>query len=382
MSLGFIGNSSAYAELLDWLRLDISSTYPKLNKDCICLITGGSGVGKTYGTLHAIENANKTVRAINKDECTNSKELKELILKHTRSNVLQQFEQLQKSEKKECIIFVDDIETLLAVDRSFINNLNTLTNSGEVKCVRIIATCNLSELKVITKSMMYGKLITLETPKESAIDSFLNEIIMPSNLKHKTLLYEISNQCEGNLSTALNMASIRLNTSATSGQQTDLFPEVAKIYNMTSRNELRSIVEQDPWLHPLRFHENIIHEFKIRRGNKSAKEQTYISILTSLCEWDQHMSHSKGYDLGVGIEMACNSMLKLLPFPKFKNAEPSMDEFTRMFNYLSLRKKNILNMYEGEFPWHTVGSFYKKLNDARVRKEQKLAKSRIKKLSM
>ena len=50
-----------------------------------------------------------------------------------------------------------------------------------------------------------------------------------------------------------------------------------------------------------------------------------------------------------------------------------MDEFTRMFNYLSLRKKNMVSLYEGSFPWETIGSARKKIYETHIAKELKSA---------
>jgi len=389
----FIGNNRAYTTLIEWLSTDIQQKGPKLCQACICLVAGGSGVGKTHGVKQAIESVAKNVRIVNKDECTNSKDFKEFLLKHTRSNVMEQFENVAK---KETIIFIDDIETLLAVDRSFINNFNALLTASDIKAIRIITTCNISELKVITKNMMYDKLIQMDTPSVQSIECFLRShatcICNVDNVVN-TIVDEIAAECDGNISTALNMARMRIQDRDASRTRTstqtedtshklDYFPEVAKVYNISCRNQLRAIVEQDPWLHPLRFHENIIHEFKTRKGSKASKEQCYITILNGLCEWDQLMAHNKGNSQSVPIEHACSIMQLLTKFPRLKNAPPSMDEFTRMFNYLSLRKKNIINLYDGGFPWEMVGSSFKKENDARIRKEMKDVKSRIKKLSM
>ena len=61
--------------------------------------------------------------------------------------------------------------------------------------------------------------------------------------------------------------------------------------------------------------------------------------------------------------------LKLTDIKRKKNAEEPMDEFTRMFNYLSLRKKNMVSLYEGSFPWESIGSSRKKMYEGYIRKE-------------
>ena len=89
------------------------------------------------------------------------------------------------------------------------------------------------------------------------------------------------------------------------------------------------------------------------------------------------MVASKGGDISCAVEQACNSILLLTPLKRKKLAEPPMDEFTRMFNYLSLRKKNMVSLYEGNFPWETIGSSRQKIYEGYVRKEINTNKKKI-----
>jgi hypothetical protein len=396
---GFIGNLNEYNNLVTWIKQPNNINGKFLCKESILIVSGGSGYGKTYGVKMAIRDANKQLCYINKDECTNSKDFKDLLLKQTTSNILDQFNILSQfasltindqsndqsnDSHTETVIFIDDIDTLLAVDRSFINNFNTLVTSNTIKSIKIIISCISSELKVILKSIIFGQIILLKTPSDNDIKMFLcmiNNIKDGANTHNSEYIKESINDAKGDLSVAQNIFSIscRKNkqTDIINTKQTDIFPEVAKIYYMEDRNLIRKIVEQDPWLHPLRFHENIIHEFKQRKGSKEVKDTTYINILENLCKWDQLMVSSKGGDISCAVEQACNSVLLFTPLKRKKVAEPPMDEFTRMFNYLSLRKKNMVSLYEGNFTWETIGSSRKKIFDGYIRKEINNNKKKI-----
>lgn len=378
---GFLGNDARFAELVQWLDGDVKQ-FGTLCQECVCVVTGGAGVGKSHGIVQAIARVDKDVRIINAIETINSNDFKEFLHKQTTCNILDQFD--NSHARRGIVIFIDDIETLLAADRSFINKFNLLLTSKNNKPVRIVASCSIYDVKAVTKNMLYDKIITLEKPSPADIEQFLlkNEAVVAADgfdagegaAKEKvSKISKIAVECDGNLSTAINRLGMYLKTSV---NKTDIYPEVAKIYNIHDRKQLFTILEQDPWLHPLRFHENLIFEFGLRKGSKLAKEQMNIKILQGLCEWDQLMSHTKGGDMTEALEHACSTMLQLTSLPKIKNAAPSMDEFTRMFNYLSLRKKNLINLYEGGFPWYMIGSSYKKVNDAKVRKEVKNAKSK------
>jgi hypothetical protein len=401
---GFIGNLNEYNQLITWLKLP-NNVYGKfLSKDSIIIISGASGCGKSYGIRKAINESNKNMCYINKDECINSKDFKDLILKQTQSNILDQFNLVNTfnsisledtnnnlGSNPETVIFIDDIDTLLAVDRSFINNFNALITSNTVKAIKIVISCISSELKIILKSIIFGQIILLKTPSDNDIRLFLyitnniqqsNQSNQSTNQVNTNLINECINTAKGDICVAQNIYTINSNTSKVCNisnkiiknqdnfiKQTDIFPEVAKIYYMEDRSLIRKIVEQDPWLHPLRFHENIIHEFKQRKSTKEIKDKTYINILDNLCKWDQLMVASKGGDISYAIEQACISILLLTPIKRKKLADPPLDEFTRMFNYLSLRKKNMVSLYEGNFTWETIGSSRKKLYEGFIRKE-------------
>ena len=106
----FIANTAQYVELLEWLNEDV--VHPRLCPACVCIVSGNSGIGKSHGIQMAVEEANKTIRVINKDECTKSKDFKDILYKYTRCNVMDQFSDVNVS-KRGMVIFIDDIETIL-----------------------------------------------------------------------------------------------------------------------------------------------------------------------------------------------------------------------------------------------------------------------------
>jgi len=435
---GFVGNENEYNQLVTWIKQPNTNFGNILSKECITIVSGYSGSGKSHGIKAAINEANKNLCYINKDECINSKDFKELILKQTQSNIIDQFNLLSicGENLRETVIFIDDVDTLLAIDRSFINNFNLLITCNTIKTIKIILSCITSELKLILKSIIFGQLILLKTPTDYDIKCFLNTIYQitgpnsSNNLETHNInriIDEAINTANGDISVALNVYNINIrsvrhtvyNTNNTSNTEntsntnntsntpnandthnaenaenaeyinnqeniqncvntTDIFPEVAKIYFIEERAIIRKVIEQDPWLHPLRFHENIIHEFKQRKGTKEEKNALYIDVLQQLCRWDQIMTLSKGSDITNAVEQACNTVILMTKLKRKKIAEPPVDEFTRMFNYLSLRKKNMISLYEGTFPWESIGSARKKIYDGYIRKEITAQKNRNK----
>ena len=399
---GFIGNDAAGQDLINWCKEPV--VHPRLCKECVCVVAGGPGTGKSYGVKYITESIKKQVYVLNKDGCNNSKDFKEYLIKLVTSNVVLKF---SNTHLDECVLFIDDVDTLLAADRTFINSFNLLY-SADIPGLRIIMTCNISEFKTVTKNLQYDKsvilnkihikdivaFITHQTHTQTHTHTEIETVIEPIKIK------EIAIDCQGNLSVAMNMMELCKSSTHTTHIDTDtdtdsyskrskktpdVFSEVANIYRLTSREDIRGVFEQDPWLHPLRFHENLLHELQSRHGSVKKKTLTYVHILKNLCIWDQMMACAKGSDMSFGIEQATNTAIALSDIPRIKthNAVESVDNFTRMFNYLSLKKKNQLAIYDtqspyqvNDFPWQHVGSVHKRVYELQRKSIAKSAKSR------
>ena len=376
----FVGNIKAHNDLVEWCKTPLEHKY--LCKEHICLVAGGPGIGKSDGIISAIECVGKQLLFLNKDLCTNSKEFKEYFTKVTRANVLMHFAQ---STASDAIMFVDDIETLLAVDRTFINNFNDLHNQNAAP-IKIVVSCNISELKALSKSLLFANCIVLKTPTAEDIATFLQQEFSNENAEE---LQNIAAECNGNLSTALNMVKLMIASNSNYiSKSNDVFPEVCKIYQLSDRCSIRDTLNLDPWLHPLRFHENIMHEWNTRHGTKKDKEVAYAFILKCLCEWDQMMAHGKRGSEDFlkdtqtyALEHITSAVMMMSKFKK-KKTTLSMDEFTRMFNYLSLKKKNQLalrdsNVASNAFPWNQVGSLNKRTYDTFIKSINKTSKKKV-----
>jgi len=57
------------------------------------------------------------------------------------------------------------------------------------------------------------------------------------------------------------------------------------------RHVLRHIMLDDPWFHPLRFHENTVAEMAHRRGSGVNKLRVYAKLIDTLIAWDTIVAH-------------------------------------------------------------------------------------------
>ena len=381
----FIGNSQQYAKLLSWISKP-EQPGEKLQHKNICIVIGSNGIGKTHGIKEALESSSKKIYKINDLECTNSKDFKEILYKITSSHVISQFENTRNDDK---IIWIDDFDSYLIFDRRFLHTLEDILESNTIPTIKIIISTVSADIKHYSKFYTKGLIINLKTPEPADIIIYLRKTFPKLPVK---IIGDIADSCAGNLSTAIQISTIKnsniKNLVIKNSKEIiirDNYPELVDLFNVPYNIKDGSyLFEQDPWLHPLRFHENIIHEWTIRKGTHHNKEHSYIDTLKLLCIWDQLMSYCKINDtnMNIAIELSSYIPIYITNFSKKKNAVSSMDEFTRMFNYLSLKKKNIVALYSSDFPWMTIGSYFKHLyDDKNKNRKQKTEnkKSEIKK---
>jgi len=418
----FIGNSQQYSKLETWIKKPLEST-EKLSYKHICIVIGTPGIGKTFGIENAITSSSKIMYRINDLDCNNSKDFKDLLNKITSSHIISQFENISIHQK---VLWIDDFDSFLIFDRTFLHTLENILDDAKSPAIRIIISTTNADMKHYSKFYNLGVVIKLKIPDVADIIVFLRKTYPKLPVKILTQIAEHSN---GNISSAIHMArleepqiinkpqenqpnqpiqpaisktrkKVATNTSLNidiiedlpvpivepfrstgfitphlSFNLSDKFPGLVDLFNIPYNFQVgRYIFDQDPWLHPLRFHENVIHELNQRKGLQNDKEAAYINMLRLLCIWDQLMSYSKindGSGMFIAIELISNIPLYLKDFPKKKTTISSMDEFTRMFNYLSLKKKHAVALYIPDFPWISIGSYYKHIYDAKNKKKPK-----------
>jgi SpoVK/Ycf46/Vps4 family AAA+-type ATPase len=353
----FIGNPIQYSDLLTWLT---STTDP----ECVCIVCGPTGCGKTHGIMAAAEATGKMISVFDSSTCLNGKDFKDKILKTTQSNVLAQFTARSYADR---MVFIDELDALLSIDRTFLSNLKGMPQA--IKVV-IAATPEASRRVAIPH-----KLITLNAASQGDILALLREREkkMGRRLNAKRLL-EAVELCSGNLAAAIRHTDAVVKKAAKSKQtenetkdaQRDAFSDLAAVYRNTSL--AYQVFSADSWLNPLRFHENLVHEMKQRtkprQGKHPQKEEVYRDLMGDFCFWDTCMSSGSGSE-DVAMHYLAAATKRLDSLTLKKTAAPPAAEFTRLINMLSVRKKGILGLYanaganSGSFPWHQVGAYEK-----------------------
>lgn len=314
----------------NWIWQDVEKHITSGNG--ILILLGPSGVGKTYNTKAICRQHDIDVFVIDSCNCASGKEMSDLLQKRTTSRIVQA---LSQSWKRACII-IDELETLLQYDRSIMNDVVQYAKST----VPIICIGHKSLEKKITNTLS-APLYMCNGLTESDICIWLK--LCYTNVPCDKIVV-IAEKCEGNMHYARQL----LNDVSQTKDTTYVFHD---IYNTTSMDNVRKILHEDPWLHPLKFHENLPKDLNQRKATKEEKQNMYFSALQHMINWDVMMKENG--DPAFAIENIVSAIKQLQKLP-YKMADVEvLNDFTKLFSNLSLQKKNEKKMYSANlgFPW-------------------------------
>lgn len=328
----FVGNIIQYNEFVTWLAAESTP-------ENVCVISGSSGCGKTYGINSAATQTSKLVTLFDSTTIVNGRDFKDKLTKSTQSHVLAQFTQTSFRDR---LIVIDELDALMVIDRTFMSYLKGISHSVKV----VVAGTH----EAANKITIPHRRISLNAASEADILLFLKAHYGYKGQKAKTLL-KAAESCNGNIGLALKCTP-KFGVS-------DAFPDIASVYRNTEA--AHQVFSGDSWLNPLRFHENLIHELKQRTQprSKPRKQDVYSLIMRDFCNWDVLMSKDVSLLASTYISLAVKRLdaLKLK-----KNPAPVATDFTKMINMLSVRKKAVVALYVGSanaFPWHEITSYEK-----------------------
>jgi hypothetical protein len=101
---------------------------------------------------------------------------------------------------------------------------------------------------------------------------------------------------------------------------------------------------KDPWMIPLKFHENLIDNLNNRNLSLKEYNEYYKSFMYIMCLYDYYMFKE---NIEFCVELFASKVYYLSLF-KYKDdtaSSSNIGNFTKMLSYLSLQKKNIKNNY-------------------------------------
>lgn len=295
-------NGNINESIVEWLKaFDYDST---LSEQSCIILTGNSGVGKTYSIQSIAKELDLFVINIDNHNCYNSQQLRDMIFKSVTSSLIQT---LSNTISKNKIIIIDNFDSMFMSDKTINNGLLKILAERMLKNIPIVCIVNSDVLKKMGDIKKICRIFELSERKQKVLEA-------DSNI------------------------------------------DVLHLYNNKfHREKMRKIVESDVWLIPLRFHENLVLELNNRKITYNKKKYYYKQFIDILCAYDYYMCNNH-IDIAVELFVCAIYGLSLLVGKKMN--ESKMDNFTKILSYLSLQKKYIKQYYNTEFPLYQIGNYH------------------------
>jgi hypothetical protein len=302
-------------------------------------ILGAPGIGKTYAVQEVCSKLNVFQIWIHSHTCGNAKEFKDFIEKSAQTSLMQSLSHLNQTR----VIIVDELDTLIQLDRNIFPMLCDLLGK-KIKC-HVIGIGHHNLEKKIRANLPKSRVYVCTPPSESDICVWLRSFAKcsPESMLH------IAEMCNGSLTHALQFLESEVEIGV---EKTDVVQFQDVFNRKIGRADIVRLLSEDPWLHPLRYHENLPMELHQRKAGDVEKRKMYQRVLKTLLEWDEMMQNPNNLD--VAMEHVASSIVTLQRYPrKLTGVHKEPTEFTKIFSNLSLHKKyeRLLYSQNTDFPW-------------------------------
>lgn len=346
------GNKEVYENIKGWIENYFKENKEKISINSCIFISGNTGIGKTYSINKICELLDLYIINIDNNNCNSSEKIIEIINKSTSRSIYEIFTNNNKNK----IIIIDELDTLLSIDRTISLTLLNILLKEKNKNIPIICICSPDILKKIGDIKKKCKIFELSNPNDKDIYNIINKMnINMNDIQIKTLI----KKCYGNISQILKKIEVNFDNNNNNTYLIDRTYEIEYLYSPINldREIIKKIINIDPWLIPLRFHENLINELNTnRKSPKTIKFVFYAEFMKNLCIFD-NMMYNNIIDNAIDF-FTCIILYELNKIPSKKNINLNMKNFTKILSYLSLQKKYIKQSYSMNFPLYQIGNYH------------------------
>ena len=363
---GLYGNKFYFEDLYRWIDTKVNNPCERMGISSCLILTGSPGIGKTYSIEKMCDILGVHIKRIDSTNCKSIKELSDIFIKMASTNLEEVLQQI--SRKK--IILIDEFETMIHMDRNIPSVLYQLierknTEKRQLPYIPVIIACNDNMEKKLGDIKRYCKMIHLIPPTNADVILMLRSYTKTNNINvSANSLLQIAEICSGNMQHALQILQFEmLKKEETNciGCKIDTMPNINVLYSNPSRKTAFFLFEEDTWMTPLRFHENLSKEMNLRKGTKPEKITIYSMILRCILDWDAMINGNEPNQIGseMAITYLCNAPCYILPKleRKKRGDHPSLDEFTKALSHMSLQCKLKRHTHNDDFPWDHVGNY-------------------------
>jgi len=342
------GNEKTYQEIEKWIKEATVDYNKKISCNDVIFVCGNSGIGKTYSIKKICENNNLYIHYISFNNCCSSSELSDHITKITTSSLLQTL----LNNKNPKILIIDDFDSILSADRTVNSTLLSIVSEGKMKRIPIICISSTDMMKRVGNIKNKCKVIELANPTKNDITNVLKKL-HPNN----EYIDEIVERYSSNLQQCIK------NIENNNGNNLCLFDNVDELIDVNilygesfDRKQITKVILTDPWIIPLRFHENMIIELKNRKITVAKIHSLYKTFIINLINYDMLM-HNTTMSNYIS-ELFADIIYSILILPRKKNKNTTIASFTKLLSFISLQKKNIKKHYTTFFPLYQINNYH------------------------
>jgi len=347
---GLCGNHNIYGDILVWLRTFNYDT--KISVNSCVIVAGATSIGKTYSINKIAAHLNYEIIGIDNNNCYNSQFLKDIIQKSTSSS----FIQILTNNFQKKVIIIDNFDSLFIADKTINITLLKILLENKLKNIPIICISNNDIIKKIGDIKKLCALYLLSTPNKEDITELLSNTTADAAeskadaAESKADAPDAANitkcclNCNGNLNKLFRDIN-NINNDKLYSDSVDNSSDINILYsNDFNRQQTKRIIIKDPWMIPLKFHENLIINLNNRNLPLNKYNEYYKSFMNIMCLYDYYMFKN---NIEFCVELFASKVYFLSVFQYKKNAslKSNIGNFTKMLSYLSLQKKNIKNNY-------------------------------------
>jgi len=340
------GNEEHYEVIREWIKTRIDSKADKLTPNYLLFVSGNSGIGKTFSIKRICEDLNLHTIILTTSNCSSSAELEDNLIKNTSSSLIQ----VLIKDNKDKIIIVDEFESMMAIDRTMNSTLLNLLSSNKLKKIPIICISSKDIVKKIGNIKKKCKIVELDNPTDDEIVALLQNKYPEQSVEN---LKEIVMKSYNNITQCIQKVE---NPLFGNNNGVDELLNINYLYgNAFDRKYITRILINDPWLTPLRFHENLISELQNRKTTIKKKTEFYVYFINNLLYFDLLM-HNNNINVACDVFASCIHTLSIIPLKK--QSVSNISGFTKILSYLSLQKKNLKKSYSASFPLYQISNYH------------------------
>lgn len=341
------GNEKNYQEIAKWIKEGTIDYNKKISYNDVIFVCGNSGIGKTYSIKKICENNNLYINYISFNNCSSSAELSDHITKITTSSLLQTL----LNNKNPKILIIDDFDSILSADRTVNSTLLNILSEGKLKRIPIICISSTDMMKRVGNIKNKCKVIELSNPTKSDITAVLKKLYPNKSVN------DIVEKYSSNLQQCIK------NIENCDGKNVCVFDNVDELIDVNilygecfDRKKITKVISTDPWIIPLRFHENMIIELKNRKITVTKINSLYKTFIINLINYDMLM-HNTTMSNYIS-ELFADIIHPILILPRKKNKNTTIASFTKLLSFISLQKKNIKKHYTTHFPLYQINNYH------------------------